>query len=73
MSLAVCAVLACAPSAFAQAKNYPESYLRYAGDPEKPGQAAGITPPQLQQVTFKQRLGAQLPSMSRSATRSGRT
>jgi len=61
MSLAVCAVLACSSAVFAQAKDYPESYLRYAGDPQKPGQAAGITPPQLQQVTFKQRLGDQLP------------
>ena len=61
MSLAVCAVLACSSAVFAQAKDYPESYLRYAGDPQKPGQAAGITPPQLQEVTFKQRLGDQLP------------
>jgi protein SCO1/2 len=60
-----------AAPAFAQAKNYPESYLRYAGDPQKRGQAADTTPPQLRQVTFKQRLGEQLPLDARLRDEAG--
>ena len=54
-------VLACAAPLAAQSKQYPESYLRYAGDPQKPGEAADKKPLQLREVTFKQRLGDQLP------------
>jgi protein SCO1/2 len=55
------AVLACGSSASAQSKQYPESYLRYAGDPQKRGEVADQAPPQLKDVTFRQRLGEQLP------------
>lgn len=70
MSLALCAVLAGASSAAAQSK-YPESYLRYAGDPQKRGEAADATPPQLRQVTFKQRLGEPLPLDARLRDEAG--
>ena len=70
MSLGLCALLAGVSSAPAQSK-YPESYLRYAGDPQKRGEPAGTTPPQLQQVTFKQRLGEQLPLDARLRDEAG--
>ncbi len=40
---------------------YPNSYLRYAGDPDKRGDAASMAPPQLKEVTFKQQLNKRLP------------
>ena len=55
-----------------RADRYPESYLRYAGDPQKRGEAADRTPPQLRQVTFKQRLGEQLPLDARFTDEAGR-
>jgi protein SCO1/2 len=70
LSLGLCALLAGVSSTAAQSK-YPESYLRYAGDPQKPGEAAGKTPPQLQQVTFKQRLGEHLPLDARLRDEAG--
>ena len=70
MSLALCALLAAVSSAAAQSK-YPESYLRYAGDPQKRSEPAGTPPPQLQQVTFKQRLGEQLPLDARLRDEAG--
>ena len=50
-----------ATSAFAQARNYPESYLRYAGDPTKQTDPAHQMPGMLKDVTFRQQLGEQLP------------
>jgi len=62
--------LVAAATASAQPK-YPESYLRYAGDPQKRGEAADKTPPQLREVTFKQRLGEQLPLDARLLDETG--
>ena len=56
----------------AQNNRYPESYLRYAGDPQKRGEAADRTPPQLRQVTFKQQLGEQLPLDARFTDEAGK-
>ena len=53
--------LAGATSAYAQARNYPESYLRYAGDPTKESSPAHQMPGILKEVTFKQQLNEQLP------------
>jgi protein SCO1/2 len=53
--------IAGATSAFAQARNYPESYLRYAGDPTKQTDPAHQMPGMLKDVTFQQQLGEQLP------------
>jgi protein SCO1/2 len=53
--------IAGATSAFAQARNYPESYLRYAGDPTKQTDPAHQMPGVLKDVTFQQQLGEQLP------------
>jgi protein SCO1/2 len=53
--------IAGATSAFAQAGNYPESYLRYAGDPTKESSPAHQMPGILKDVTFQQQLNAQLP------------
>jgi cytochrome oxidase Cu insertion factor (SCO1/SenC/PrrC family) len=53
--------IAGATSAFAQARNYPESYLRYAGDPTKQTDPAHQMPGMLKDVTFRQQLGEQLP------------
>lgn len=53
--------IAGATSAFAQARNYPESYLRYAGDPTKQADPANQMPGMLKDVTFRQQLGEQLP------------
>ena len=53
--------IAVATSAFAQARNYPESYLRYAGDPTKQTDPAHQMPGMLKDVTFQQQLGEQLP------------
>ena len=64
--------MAMAPDVSAQPQ-YPESYLRYAGDPQKRGEAADRTPPQLRQVTFKQRLGEPLPLDARLRDESGKT
>jgi protein SCO1/2 len=53
--------IAGATSASAQARNYPESYLRYAGDPTKQTDPAHQMPGMLKDVTFRQQLGEQLP------------
>jgi protein SCO1/2 len=53
--------LAGATSAFAQARSYPESYLRYAGDPTKQSDPAHQMPGILKEVTFRQQLNEQLP------------
>jgi protein SCO1/2 len=63
--------MAAPPPSYAQS-GYPESYLRYAGDPQKRGEAADRTPPQLRQVTFKQRLGDRLPLDARFTDEAGR-
>jgi len=57
----VAITLAGATSAFAQARNYPESYLRYAGDPTKQSNPAQQMPGILKEVTFRQQLNEQLP------------
>jgi protein SCO1/2 len=54
-------LLSSAASAVAQQKRYPESYLRYAGDPTEEGEAAHTTPQPLKDVTFRQQLNQQLP------------
>jgi protein SCO1/2 len=64
-------VIAMTPPEASAQNRYPESYLRYAGDPQKRGEAAGRTPPQLREVTFKQRLGEQLPLDARFTDESG--
>jgi protein SCO1/2 len=63
LAAAVCMAMtiAGATSAFAQARNYPESYLRYAGDPTKQTDPAHQMPGVLKDVTFQQQLGEQLP------------
>jgi len=53
--------IAGATSAFAQPRPYPESYLRYAGDPTKQTDPAHKTPGILKDVTFQQQLNEQLP------------
>ena len=53
--------IAGATSAFAQARNYPESYLRYAGDPTKQTDPAHQMPGLLKEVSFRQQLNEQLP------------
>lgn len=58
LSLASCA--SCADVVLAQPR-YPNSYLRYAGDPDTRGDAASMAPPQLKEVTFRQRLNEPLP------------
>jgi protein SCO1/2 len=40
---------------------YPGSFKRYAGEPEKSTPGASVTPPQLKNVSFKQRLNEPLP------------
>jgi protein SCO1/2 len=72
-ALLVCAAVAVASMASAQTRPYPDSYLRYAGDPRKEGETADRTPPQLREVTFKQRLGEQLPLDARLKDESGAT
>ena len=63
LAAAVCLAIsiAGATSAFAQARNYPESYLRYAGDPTKESNPAHQVPGILKEVTFRQQLNEQLP------------
>jgi protein SCO1/2 len=53
--------IAAATSAFAQARPYPESYLRYAGDPTEQTDPAHKMPGVLKEVTFRQQLNEQLP------------
>ena len=69
---AACVLAIAAPAAVSAQNRYPESYLRYAGDPQKRGEAAGRTPPQLREVTFKQRLGEPLPLDARFTDEAGR-
>jgi protein SCO1/2 len=52
---------------------YPSSYLRYAGEAEKPKNPADMAPPQLKDVTFKQRLGETLPLDAMFKDEGGRT
>ena len=78
MVLTVCAaacaalVLFSATSASAQQKRYPESYLRYAGDPTKQAETASTTPAPLKEVTFRQQLNQQLPLETRFTDEAGR-
>jgi hypothetical protein len=53
--------IAGATSVFAQARNYPESYLRYAGDPTKQIESGAPDARLLKEVTFRQQLNEQLP------------
>jgi protein SCO1/2 len=52
---------------------YPGSFKRYAGEVERPGQGAAVTPPQLKNVTFKQRLNEPLPLDATFKDEHGRT
>jgi protein SCO1/2 len=63
LTAAVCLAMtiAGATSALAQERPYPESYLRYAGDPTKQTDPAHQMPGLLKEVTFRQQLNAQLP------------
>jgi protein SCO1/2 len=63
LAAAVCMAmtLAGATSVFAQGRNYPESYLRYAGDPTKQSDPAHQVPGILKEVSFRQQLNEQLP------------
>ena len=63
LAAAVClaTTIAGATSAFAQARNYPESYLRYAGDPTQETNPAHQMPGILKDVSFRQQLNEQLP------------
>lgn len=73
-TLVACACLAmtvaAATSASAQPQ-YPESYLRYAGDPAKRGAAADQMPGALKEVTFRQQLNEQLPLDARFKDENG--
>jgi protein SCO1/2 len=62
-------VLSLAGAASAQ-PGYPSSYN---GNPEKPGAVSTETPPQLKDVTFKQRLNEQLPLDATFKDEEGRT
>jgi protein SCO1/2 len=63
LTAAVCVAMsiAVATSAVAQARNYPESYLRYAGDPTRQTDPAQKMPGILKDVSFRQQLNEQLP------------
>ena len=67
----VAATVAAATPASAQPK-YPESYLRYAGDPAKRDIAASEMPGILKDVTFRQQLGKPLPLDAQFKDESGR-
>jgi protein SCO1/2 len=67
----VAMTLAGATSALAQPQ-YPESYLRYAGDPAKRGTAASEMPGILKDVSFRQQLGEPLPLDAQFKDESGR-
>ena len=58
LSIVHCAL--CIDAAEAQ-PSYPTSYLRYSGEAPKQGEASSTAPPQLKEVTFKQRLNERLP------------
>ena len=62
----------CIADATAQ-PDYPSSYRAYAGERGDRGTAAGVTPPQLADVTFKQRLNEVLPLDATFKDESGRT
>jgi protein SCO1/2 len=51
---------------------YPTSYRAYAGERGERGTSAGIAPPQLEDVTFKQRLNERLPLDARFKDDAGR-
>jgi protein SCO1 len=74
LTAAVCIAMtiAGASSVFAQARNYPESYLRYAGDPTKQTDPAHQMPGVLKDVTFRQQLNEQLPLDARFKDEAGR-
>ena len=67
----VAATVAAATSASAQPK-YPESYLRYAGDPAKRDMAASEMPGILKEVSFRQQLDQPLPLDAQFKDESGR-
>ena len=67
----VAATVAAATPASAQPK-YPESYLRYAGDPAKRDVAASEMPGILKEVTFRQQLDKPLPLDAQFKDESGR-
>jgi protein SCO1/2 len=62
----VCATLgtlavSAAPASAQNGPRYPDSYLRYAGDPVKREDSASMMPGPLKQATFRQQLNTQLP------------
>ena len=67
----VAATVAAAAPVSAQPK-YPESYLRYAGDPAKRDVAASEMPGILKEVTFRQQLDKPLPLDAQFTDESGR-
>ena len=67
----VAATVAAVTAASAQPK-YPESYLRYAGDPAKRDVAASEMPGILKEVTFRQQLDKPLPLDAQFKDESGR-
>ena len=59
LSFVLCAV--CLDAGLAAQPSYPSSYRAYAGERGEQETPASVSPPQLQDVTFKQRLNEKLP------------
>jgi len=57
----VCAMLTASPAAAQEEAGFPDSFLRYAGEAKRPTESASSTVPQLEHVSFRQRLGDKLP------------
>lgn len=73
LTAAVCVAMTLAGVASVSAQpRYPESYLRYAGDPAKRGESADKVPNVLKEVTFRQQLDQQLPLDARFKDETGR-
>jgi protein SCO1/2 len=71
LSLVLCAL--CLEGVAAAQPNYPSSYRAYAGERGERGTAANVPPPQLVDVTFKQRLDETLPLDAAFRDEHGRT
>jgi protein SCO1/2 len=72
--LAPCAVFLVLASAAGAQPSYPNSFRAYAGERSgEDGPPASVTPPQLQDVTFKQRLNEKLPLDATFKDERGRT
>jgi protein SCO1/2 len=68
-----CAVFLALVSVASGQPNYPSSYRAYAGERGQDGPPASVTPPQLEEVTFKQRLNERLPLEATFRDDAGRT